>query len=160
MKKAQLEQLLRALLDGGCAVEELELCGTELCLSAPGRFCLDALRIVCALITRAGSTLRRLGLRGTHLCGLPPGSDAGDKYNLEGIALLCEALCSEHCMLEELDASDNGLRAEREPQPPSRLPARLYGLTHQDGPQLGALVPAVRARVQRAARPLLMASRR
>ena len=149
LKKAQLEQLLRALLDGGCAVEDLELCGTELCLSAPGRFCLDALRIVCALITRAGSTLRRLGLRGTYLCGLPPGSDVGDKYNLEGIALLCAALCSEHCMLEELDVSDNGLRAEREPQPPSRLPARLYGLTRQDGPQLSALVPAVRARVLR-----------
>ena len=42
------------------------------------------------------------------------------------IGLLCEALTSPHCVLAELDVSDNGMKAEREPQPPSRLPAALY----------------------------------
>ena len=46
-----------------------------------------ALRLVCRFISRPGSALKRLGLRGTHLCGLPPGSDAGDKYNLDGVGI-------------------------------------------------------------------------
>ena len=59
-KKAQLEVLLRALLEGQCPLEELELSGTALCLSAPGRFCLDALQLVCALVSRPHSALREM----------------------------------------------------------------------------------------------------
>ena len=98
-KKAQIEALLRAVLDGRCPLEELELSGTSLCLSQPGRFSTDALRLVCALASREGTRLRKLGLRGTHLCGLAPGSDVGDRYILDGVALLCGALMSPHCAL-------------------------------------------------------------
>ena len=137
------------MLDGRCPLEELELSGTSLCLSQPGRFSTDALRLVCALASREGTRLRKLGLRGTHLCGLAPGSDVGDRYILDGVALLCGALMSPHCALEEVDLSENGIKAEREPQPPSRLPAKLYGYTRHDGAALARLAPPVRSRLLR-----------
>ena len=101
-KKNQLEVLLRALLEGCQTLEELDLSGTSLCLSSGARYCLDALRLVCSIIVRPGGRLRNLGLRGTHLCALPPGCDTGtgDKYSLDGIEMLCESLVSRDCVLQ------------------------------------------------------------
>ena len=124
----------------------LDLTGNEICgvrSSGTEPFNAYVVRMVCGLIRREGGGLRRLRLKGNHLIG-------NDIYTNEAVLLLAEALRSPHCVLEELDVSDNGMKAEREPQPPSRLPPKLYGLTRTDGPALAGLVPLVRARVLRA----------
>lgn len=45
--------------------------------------------------------------------------------------------------------SDNGLKAEREPQAPSRLPAKLYSISRNDANKLADLLPSVRSRLLR-----------
>ena len=148
-KQPQLELLLQALQTGRCPLDALDLGGAGLCISGPGRYSVGALRLVCGLISAPGSALRNLSLRGTHLCGLPPGTDAGESHTLEGVRLLCDALASEHCRLVELDLSDNGVQAERELTPHSRLPAALYHIERHEGPRLAAQPPAVRLRLLR-----------
>ncbi len=107
------------------------------------------LRLVCDLLVAPGNQLRTLGLRGSCLLGLPPGSEHSDGYSLAGVVLLCEALRHESCVLQELDVSDTGMKAAREEQPPSRMPATLYGIGRADAARLAALHPAPRAQVLR-----------
>ena len=117
--------------------------------SPGGRYTTDVLRVVCELMIAPGNQLRTLGLRGTSLLGLAPGAEHAEGYTLAGVALLCQALRHEHCHLAELDLSDTGMRAEQEPQPPSRMPAALYGIAETDTAQLAALHSAPRAQVLR-----------
>ena len=105
--------------------------------------------MVCGLLVSPGNRMRTLGLRGTALLGLAPGAEHAEGYTLAGVALLCEALRHEHCHLAELDVSDTGMRAEQEPQLPSRMPASLYPIGVTDTAELAALHPAPRAQVLR-----------
>ena len=129
-RRPQLLLLLRALLSSRCPLESLDLSGTSLCLSSQGRYSTDALRVVCALLAAPDNRLRRLALRGTYLCGLPPGVDSGEGYALAGIGLLCEALADDNCVLE--DSASTRRLAEREPPSPSRTPARLLHPSPRD----------------------------
>ena len=72
LRRPQLEQLLRALGEGGCPLEALELGGTALCAGPPpgGRYTTEVLRVVCGLLVAPGNRMRTLGLRGTSLLGL------------------------------------------------------------------------------------------
>ena len=139
-----MSRLLQALLDSSCPLQSLDLSGTALCPPPPARLASDTLSLVCALICAKDGQLRSLSLRATNLCGVASGSDGSDAYSLECIALLAEALLHPNCVLVSLDLSENGIRAQREPQAPSRMPACLYGIELSDVKAMVALHPTVR----------------
>ena len=62
----------------------------------------DALELACRFM-RAPRRLRKLDLRGTHLCG--SSHDPANGYTLSGLMMLCEALSHEECFVEDLHLS-------------------------------------------------------
>jgi hypothetical protein len=59
---------MKAIQRGSIPLSELNLAGTNLCVTGLGMHAIDGLEIVCQLM-RAPLALRVLDLRGTHLCG-------------------------------------------------------------------------------------------
>ena len=74
---------------GGAPLSELNLAGTNLCVTGLGLHTTDALEIVARFV-RASGALRKLNLQGTHLCGST--HDPANGYTLAGLTLLCDAL--------------------------------------------------------------------
>ena len=147
LTKKQIVGLLRAVERGGCLLRELILSQTHLCVTAFGHYSTDAIQVLCEMLTAHGNRIKRLDLRGTCLCGTP--QDAATGYTLAGVELLCKALSHEHCGIEEIDLSENGIQAEMEEPSPSQLPPSLYNLTKIDTIRLSALHPDVRLGVLR-----------
>ena len=141
LSKRQLVALMRALERGAAPLEELNLAGTNLCVTGLGLHATDALELACRFM-RAPRRLRKLDLRGTHLCG--SSHDPANGYTLSGLMMLCEALSHEECFVEDLHLSSCGIKAEREEPQPSALPPSVYGITMQDTERLAGLHPKVR----------------
>lgn len=137
----QLIALLRSLSRGGSPIEELTLAGTNLCVTPLGLHAVDALSLVCDFM-RPPHRLRKLDLRGTHLCG--SSHDPANSYTLSGLMMLCEALSHPECVLEEMHLTSCGIKAEREEPQPSSLPPSVYGISMHETSRLAALHPKVR----------------
>ena len=75
--------------------------------------------------------------------------DAATGYTLEGIGVLCTAVAHTHSARENIELSENAIRADREEQAPSTLPLPLYKIGKTDVERLAALHPDVRLAVLR-----------
>jgi len=139
LTKKQIAAILRAISEaiseGACHLHELILSQTHLCVTAFGHYSVDAVRVLCAMLCTPGNCLRKLDLRGTCLCGTT--LDAATGYTLEGIGVLCTAVAHTHSARENIELSENAIRADREEQAPSTLRSRstrLGRLTWNDWP--------------------------
>ena len=143
LSKRQLVAIIQAIERGKAPIEELNLGGTNLCVSGLGLHATDGLEVVCRLMHN--SKLRVVDLHGTHLCG--SSHDPANSYTLSGLLMLCEALGHPDCVVEELHLSQCGIKAESEEAQPSSLPPSVYGITMQDTEALASLHPKVRAQL-------------
>ena len=105
LEGAATAEVVLAVASSCPALEELDLSGTNLCVTGLGLHTTDALEIVARFV-RASGALRKLNLQGTHLCGST--HDPANGYTLAGLTLLCDALAHPRCVVEELDLSECG----------------------------------------------------
>ena len=150
LSKKQIVALLRAVERGGCPLQELVLAQTHLCITAFGHYSVDAVHVLCEMLTKKGNVIRKLDLRGTCFCGTP--QDAHTGYTLAGVEVLTAALVHKECCLESLDMSENSIRAEKQEPLPSALPPSLYKIGKADVSKLAGLHPQVRSAPARALR--------
>lgn len=117
------------------APEQLQLLWTMVTAPPPPEeqevYRTEAVQAVCTLLGTAGNTLSFLELSTVGLCGVD-GADMpllGCTYTGDAVALLCEALGSEHCTLHTLKLSSSRMR----PAEASRLAEAIRGRASRPG---------------------------
>ena len=128
----EIRGFLRALRAGGAPLRGLDIHGNPLCsppapyggteeqsvedLAAEQQAAMAALAELCSWLSAPGNKLERLDMRDAM-----PGADATDSpaalaQSEAAVSMLCAALASPHCVLEELNVHGFGFTAESVPR--------------------------------------------